>query len=215
MQSDERAPLTRGLVLAAGLSSRMGEFKPLMPLRGKTLIENTVDSVFAGGAATVTVVVGYRGEEVSALLQARYGERARIAWNTDYAGTDMLRSIQIGCQALPACDGFFLLPGDMPAVSRETFRRLRAAYSLESPRVIFPTLDGYRKHPPFIDFRLVPELLAWRMEGGLRTLWARHEEWIRTVPVDDIGVWMDLDTPEDYRECREKLEKTTGNGTAG
>ncbi len=207
MQSVEYSPLIRGLVLAAGLSSRMGEFKPLMPLRGKTLIENTVDSIFAGGAATVTVVVGYRGEEVSALLQARYGERTCIAWNSDYASTDMLRSIQIGCRALPACDGFFLLPGDMPAVRHETFQRLTAAWSPEGPRVIFPTLDGYRKHPPLIDFRLVPELLAWQMEGGLRALWAQHEEWIRTVPVDDVGVWMDLDTPADYQACREKLEK--------
>ena len=215
MQSVEQPPLTRGLILAAGLSSRMGEFKPLMPLRGKTLIENTVDSVLAGGAAAAVVVVGHRGEELSALLRSRYGRRVETVWNPGYDRTDMLRSIQIGCGAMPACDGFFLLPGDMPAVRPETFRRLTAAWTPESPRVIFPTLDGYRKHPPLIDFRLTPEILAWREEGGLRALWARHEAWIRTVPVDDVGVWMDLDTPEDYRACREKLEKgpeTDGRG---
>ncbi len=38
-----------GLILAAGLSSRMGDFKPLMPLRGKTLIENTIDSLLLCG----------------------------------------------------------------------------------------------------------------------------------------------------------------------
>ena len=210
MQFMGQAPRLGGLILAAGLSSRMGDFKPLMPLRGKTLIENTVDSVFAGGAAAVTVVVGYRGEELSALLSARYGERVRIVWNPDYAGTDMLRSIQIGCQALPPCDGFFLLPGDMPAVRQETFRRLAAAWSPEVPGVVFPTLDGYRKHPPLIDSRLVPELLAYDGGGGLRELWRRHEEWIRTVPVDDEGVWVDLDTQTDYRACREKFERSTG-----
>lgn len=31
-----------GLITAAGLSSRMGDFKPLMPLCGRTVIENTV-----------------------------------------------------------------------------------------------------------------------------------------------------------------------------
>ena len=206
MQAAGHAPLLRGLILAAGLSSRMGEFKPLLPLRGRTLIENAADSVFAGGAASVTVVVGYRGEELSALLRARYGERVHIAWNPDYAGTDMLRSIRIGCQALPPCDGFFLLPGDMPAVRQETFRRLAAAWPTEPPGVIFPTLDGCRKHPPLIDFRLVPELLAYDGEGGLRELWRRHEEWVRAVPVDDEGVRIDLDTQTDYRLCREKFD---------
>lgn len=206
MQTAGQTPLLCGLVLAAGLSSRMGEFKPLLPLRGRTLIENTVDSVFEGEAASVTVVVGYRGEELSALLRARYGERVRIVWNPDYASTDMLRSVQIGCQVLPPCDGFFLLPGDMPVVGRETFRRLAAAWQKASPGVIFPTLDGYRKHPPLIDFRLAPELLAYDGEGGLRELWRRHEEWIRTVPVDDEGVWVDLDTQTDYQTCREKFD---------
>ena len=210
MQSVGQTPRLGGLILAAGLSSRMGEFKPLMLLRGKTLIENAIDSVFAGGAASVTVVVGYRGEELSALLSARYGGQVRIVWNPDYASTDMLRSIQIGCQALPPCDGFFLLPGDMPAVRQETFRQLVSAWSAAVPGVIFPTLDGYRKHPPLIDFRLVPELLAYDGGGGLRELWRRHEEWIRTVPVDDEGVWVDLDTQTDYRTCREKFERSTG-----
>lgn len=206
MQSMKRTPRIRGLILAAGLSSRMGEFKPLLPLLGKTVIENTVDSVLSGGAASVTVVAGYRGEEVASLLSARYGERVRVAWNPDYANTDMLHSIRIGCQALPACDGFFLLPGDMPVVRRETFQRLTAAWSAEVPGVVFPTLDGYRKHPPLIDFRLIPELLAYDGGDGLRGLWQRHEDWIRTIPVDDTGVWVDLDTQQDYRICKEKFE---------
>lgn len=50
-----------GLILAAGLSSRMGDFKPLMPLRGKTLIENTIDSLLLCGVAPIVVVLGPPG----------------------------------------------------------------------------------------------------------------------------------------------------------
>ena len=60
-----------GLVLAAGLSTRMQAFKPLMPLRGKTLIENTIDSVFSSGAKQVVVVTGHRAEELEPLLRER------------------------------------------------------------------------------------------------------------------------------------------------
>lgn len=193
------------LILAAGLSSRMQDFKPLMPLRGKTLIENAVDSVLRGGAEQVVVVTGYRGEELEPLLADRYGSRIILARNEDYRTTDMLCSIQIGCAVMPRCNAFFLLPGDMPVVRQSTFARLLAARE-NGGRVIFPTLDGYRKHPPLIDASMLPEILAFHEEGGLRRLWSRLEGDIQTVPVDDKGVWVDLDTQEDYRNCKRQYE---------
>lgn len=195
-----------GMILAAGLSSRMGEFKPLLPLRGKTLIENTVDSVLDGGAQSAVVVTGYRGAEVEEVLRRRYGARVTPVRNPGFAETDMLRSVQIGCCALPACDAFFLLPGDMPVVRRATFRKLLSARPAEGVSVIFPTLGGFRKHPPLVDARLIPEILAFQGEGGLRGLWRQHESLIRTVPVDDEGVWVDLDTRQDYQKCRQAYE---------
>lgn len=195
-----------GLILAAGLSMRMGDFKPLMPLGGKTLIEHAVDSILSGGAGQVVVVTGFRGEELGALLRRRYGGEVVLAENPAYAQTDMLESIRIGCRALPPCDAFFLLPGDMPVVRRSTFQKLLAARPVDQVSIVFPTLEGYRKHPPLIDGRLIPEILAFHGNGGLRQLWGQHEDLIRTVPVDDEGVWVDLDTPADYQSCREKLE---------
>lgn len=194
------------LVLAAGMSTRMGEFKPLMPFRGKTLIENTVDSVFSSGARYVVVVTGYRAEELEPLLAEKYGSRVILTRNPEYATTDMLHSIRIGCRAMPECDAFFLLPGDMPVVKESTFRSVLAQRDDELS-VIFPTLDGFRKHPPLVDFRLIPEILAFDREGGLRRFWKERESIIRTVCVDDEGVWVDLDTQEDYKKCREQYEK--------
>lgn len=195
-----------GLILAAGLSTRMQAFKPLMPFRGKTLIENTIDSVFSGGAEKIVVVTGHRADELEPILRETYGDRVIIARNGDFSTTDMLHSIRIGCRALPPCDAFFLLPGDMPVVKESTFRRVREQRDA-SVSVIFPTLDGFRKHPPLVDYRLVPEIEAFDGEGGLRQLWKQHEALIRTVPVDDTGVWVDLDTQEDYKNCKEQYEK--------
>ena len=184
----------------------MQTFKPLMPLRGKTLIENTIDSIFSSGAQKVVVVTGHRAEELEPLLEEKYGSRVIIARNEDFARTDMLCSIRIGCQSMPECGAFFLLPGDMPVVKESTFRTIMARRDSQIS-VIFPTLDGYRKHPPLVDFRLIPEILNFNGEGGLRELWKQLEALIRTVPVDDIGVWMDLDTREDYENCKEQYEK--------
>lgn len=190
------------LILAAGLSRRMGEFKPLLPLRGAALIENSVGSALAGGAETAVVVTGCRADEVEDVLRRAFGERVRFARNPDYAATDMLRSVQLGVAALPACEAFFLLPGDMPAVAAGTYAKLLAAREREAAPVIFPALDGRRAHPPLIDARLIPAILAYDGGGGLRGLWKRYEGELRTVPVDDAGVWLDLDTPADYQKCK-------------
>lgn len=195
-----------GLILAAGLSTRMQTFKPLMPLWGRTLIENTVDSMFAGGVKAIVVVTGYRGDELESVLSARYGAHVISVRNPEYATTDMLHSIQIGCAALPECDAFFLLPGDMPVVKQSTFEKLRAARS-HTKAIVFPTLDGHRKHPPLVDTGLIPDILAFRQDGGLRRLWAKYTAIIREVPVDDTGVWVDLDTQDDYQNCKNKYHQ--------
>ena len=195
-----------GLVLAAGLSRRMGEFKPLLPFRGKTLIENTIDSILSSGAHQVVVVTGHRAEELETILGEKYEGRVILTRNHEFATTDMLRSIQLGCEAMPRCDAFFLLPGDMPVVEEGTFRKVLAQRD-GTVGVIFPTLDGFRKHPPLVDYRLIPQILSFHGEGGLRQFWHEQEALIATVAVDDAGVWMDLDTQEDYKKCKEKYEK--------
>ena len=183
----------RALILAAGLSRRMGDFKPLLPLRGKTMIENSVGSVLHGGAETAVVVTGYRADEVESVLRGAFGDRVAF--------------IRIGAAALPECDAFFLLPGDMPMVAHSTFDKLLSAREREKAPVIFPALDGYRKHPPLIDARLIPAILAFDGDGGLRGLWERYESDICTVAVDDAGVWVDLDTQAEYQECKQIYER--------
>lgn len=195
----------RALILAAGLSTRMKEFKPLMPLRGRTLIENTVDSVLAGGAASAVVVTGFRADEVETLLRERYGDRVLCIRNQAYDSTDMMESVRTGCRAMPACDAFFVLPGDIPLIRAETFRALTARRDGRK-NIIFPTFSGRRKHPPLVDSRFLPDIIRYRGENGLRGLWKLHEDEITEVPADDIGVCIDLDTQEQYREYKAKYE---------
>ena len=57
---------------------------------------------------------------------------------------------------------------------------------------------------------LAAELPARDGEGGLRGLWRKHEEWVRTVSADDEGVRVDPDAQADYRTCREKFKRCIG-----
>ncbi|MCR5755478.1 MAG: nucleotidyltransferase family protein [Acetatifactor sp.] len=190
------------LIPVAGLSGRMGEFKPLLQLGGKTLIENSVQSVLSGGAETVVVVTGYRADEVEQVLAKAYGDRVRFVRNNEYEQSDMMYSVKLGVSALPPCDAFFLVPGDMPLISKSTFFKLLSEREYFSDGVLIPTTEGRQTHPPLIDAKMIPVILAFRGDGGLRHLWKQTSDRIRQVPVEDKGAEIDVDTPRDYQECK-------------
>ncbi len=181
------------VIPAAGLSSRMGAFKPLLPFSDKTVIEASVGSVlpFVG---TASVVVGYRGDELIQTL-GRFGERLTIVRNPAYASTDMLHSVQLGLRAMGECDAFFLLPADMPLVAPTVYETLTAAFD-ESCGVLYPVFGGRRGHPPLIASRLIPDILGYDGGGGLRAILGACTA--REIGIADEGILTDLDTPGDY-----------------
>ncbi|AOR22809.1 nucleotidyltransferase family protein [Clostridium taeniosporum] len=196
-----------GVILAAGLSSRMKAFKPLLKLKGKTIIENSIDSMFNAGVNKIVVVLGYRAKEVESILQTKYDpSRLLFIYNHKYAETDMLTSIKIGISALNNCDAFYLLPGDMPAVSIQTFLAVKEIMYRTNAMVSFPTIDGYRKHPPLISCKCIDYILKSDSKGGLREIWKQFEDQIETVPVNDVGCILDADTKEDYNRLVKYME---------
>ena len=62
------------LILAAGMSTRMGQFKPLMEFNGESMIRRVVRSLKEAGASPIFMVVGYRAQEIRMHLA---GEGAR------------------------------------------------------------------------------------------------------------------------------------------
>jgi len=196
-----------GVILAAGLSSRMNAFKPLLTLQGKTLLEHSVDSMFQAGVKQIVVVLGYRGNEVEERLRPKYGEGHLVfIHNKKYAETDMLTSIKIGISALQPCVAFYLLPGDMPAIQTSTFLAVKKVMCQEQALVAFPTMDGHRKHPPLISWKCIEDILAFTAEGGLREMWKQFENQIVTVAVEDVGCLLDADTKADYNRLVEYME---------
>jgi CTP:molybdopterin cytidylyltransferase MocA len=205
------------LVPAAGFSSRMGAFKPLLDLGGKALIVRTVESLFRGGVLSVTVVLGFRGDELEAVLREEFGGEEgglRFAWNRDFANSDMLASIKAGLEAVEG--PFFLLPADMPALRGETLQDLAAFARAEGERrgrdsqerllVTFPVGEGGRRgHPPLIEAPGIPLIRGWRGGGGLRGLWETLGEGIALFPTADGGCFMDADTPADYGRLKKHL----------
>lgn len=192
------------ILLAAGFSSRLGRFKPLLDLGGRPLIEHVV-SIFHGcGISEIHCVVGHRREEVSPVLD-RLGVHA--VENPDFR-RGMFTSVAAGTRHVsPDRTGFFVMPVDIPLVRPDTLRRLMAAHE-EHPSaggaVLHPCFRGERGHPPLLPAAMIEEIARWDGPGGLRGLFDSSDTPSFSVDVWDRNILFDLDTPEDHRELLER-----------
>jgi molybdenum cofactor cytidylyltransferase len=69
------AKAVSAIILAGGYSMRMKQFKPLLPLGDSTIIENTINVFRKSGVSDITVVIGYRANDLKAIL-----ERIGVKW---------------------------------------------------------------------------------------------------------------------------------------
>jgi CTP:molybdopterin cytidylyltransferase MocA len=191
------------LVLSAGFSERMGDFKPLMALGGETLLERAVRLFQSVGVGTVLVVVGHRASELTPRVEAL---GARWVFNPAY-GAGMFSSVAAGAASLAVgTEAFFVLPVDIPLVRPSTLRELLGVLPAGGSAVCHPTFAGVRGHPPLIGGRHIGRILSWREEGGLAALLGRLEAHALDVPVVDEGIHLDMDRPEDHRCLAERLK---------
>jgi CTP:molybdopterin cytidylyltransferase MocA len=190
------------LVLSAGSSKRMGDFKPLMTLGGMTILERVIRLFQAAGISRIHVVIGHRADEVSPLVK-RWGGRSVV--NGRFT-EGMFSSVVAGVASLDAAaEAFFVLPVDIPFVRPATLRDLLQAFPAGTGVICHPTFAGRRGHPPLIGRHHIRSILEWREEGGLKALLARLERHAVDVAVADEYIHQDLDRPEDYRRLADAL----------
>ena len=193
------------ILLSAGFSSRMGAFKPLLPLwdsPGQTsVLERNIALFRSAGIEDIRVVIGHRAEDLLPLL-----DRLRIqpVFNPRYR-SGMFSSVVAGVASLGRLqDAFFLLPVDIPLVRRQTLIDIMSIGESPERRVVYPTFRGKRGHPPLISVGFRVDIEAWSGEGGLKGLLEQYEIAAVEIEVADEGILCDMDTPSDYRYLLER-----------
>ena len=194
------------VIAAAGLSSRMRDFKPLLCLGTSTVIHHTIDTLRAAGAEDILVVTGYQ----SAVLERHLNfSGVMFLKNERFAQSDMLTSIQLGLAALPSrAERVFVTPADVPLVSPRTLERMLAVQA----QAVRPLYQGRGGHPLLLRADAVDQVLAWRGEGGLKGLLRAGQLEVVSLDTDDPGVLMDADTPQDYKRLLEYQARRLGRG---
>jgi CTP:molybdopterin cytidylyltransferase MocA/HD superfamily phosphohydrolase YqeK len=190
------------IILAAGYSSRMGEFKPLLPFGGTTVLERAIRLFREAGIHDIKVVVGHRSSELLPLL-----ERLKVQPlpNERYQ-EGMFSSVLTAAASLtPESGAFFLLPVDIPLVRRETVELMARSYERTVKGILYPAFRGTPGHPPLISASYRDTILSWHGNGGLKDLLMQYESDTAAVETGDEGILLDMDTTEDYERLQRRL----------
>lgn len=193
------------VVLAAGRSSRMGAFKPLLPFGVTTVTGHVVASLRAAGLDRIHVVVGHRASDMLPVLA---GLDVTGVVNPDF-DRGMFSSVQRGIASLPAdVDGCLLLPVDIPLVRAATHARIVRTAVEHDALIVHPHFRSVRGHPPFVSRGLFDEILHGKGEsGGLRAILQAHEAAALQVAIFDRGCLCDMDWPTDHLSLCEALAR--------
>lgn len=190
--------------MAGGLASRMGECKILLPLAGKSALEQVVSRMRAAGVEEIIVVTGGYEERIG---EEALRLKCRPVHNPAFRD-GMFGSVLAGVRALPdKTEAFFFLPADTPLVKTSTYRALAASFRGPGKMdVVYPTFREARGHPPLIGRSLIGPILRWGGEGGLRGLLECSAPASLDVPTADRGATLDMDTPDDYERLKAYAE---------
>ncbi|WP_339764498.1 nucleotidyltransferase family protein [uncultured Hoeflea sp.] len=188
---------TAAIVLAAGLSRRMGDVnKLLIEINGTPMIRATVSACAALCDAPVTVVTGHQADDIE---QALAGLNARFVHNPDFA-TGQAGSVVAGLNAVPEARTTLVVLGDQPLLDRSALERLLELHRAgDQTRITIPVNGAERGNPLVIPLVLKPALLADKTNPGCRKFTRDNPDKVHRLETQDPGYFTDLDTLEDLK----------------
>lgn len=181
------------VIAAAGMSSRMHEFKPLLKIGNIINIRRVIQTFQRAGVQDIVVVTGFQAE----LLERHIADMGiTCVFNPDYENGEMFDSIKLGLKALQGKSQRILVtPADVPLVTEETVRTLLKSKALLA-KPVFHNRGG---HPLLLDESLVEEILSYPGKGGMKAALYETKVTACRVPVEEEAVVLDADTPEDFK----------------
>lgn len=189
------------VVLAGGMSARMGYPKMLLPwLDGKTVLENIVEQLMRSKLDHIIVVAGHYYQPIKRLL-ARYD--VQLVYNRAYRLGGMLSSVQAGLRAMPAGIKTALLTlGDQPQLEPRVLYRLLKAYAHNPHSIVVPSYQMRRGHPYLVHEKHWADILALPATKTMRDFLHEQQPNILHVDVGSASILQDMDTREAYEQAR-------------
>lgn len=185
----------------------MGTPKQTLELAGKPMLERVLDA-FAKSSLDETVLV------LPPALRGRINRRAhlRIAVNTR-SGEGISTSVKVGIDALdPRSEAVVIGLADKPLLRKSTIESLLTVYRRTKAEILVPVCRGRRGNPILFRRHLFEQLRRLKGDMGAKVLIESNKYSVAEVPVNDVGILLDVDTPDDLRRARKILRARSALG---
>ena len=188
------------VIVAAGMSTRMKQFKQLMKIGDMSIAERVIVNFRRAGVEDIVMVTGYNADQLEKALK---GFDIIFVRNEQYETTQMFDSARLGLEYLNGrCDRVFFCPVDVPFFTDQTVtEEIERMDADDRIKVIVPNCGGRNGHPLLIEGKAVAEILAHDGERGMKGAYeSLPEGTVLRIDVDDEGAVIDADTRDDYRK---------------
>jgi molybdenum cofactor cytidylyltransferase len=190
----QKAPHIAAIVLAAGMSKRMGANKLVSEVEGVPMVRRSVEAVLAAKVGPVIVVTGHEADRVK---QALAGFDVRFVHNPRYAH-GLSTSLKAGIEGVPPeADGAVVCLGDMPLVEPRHINKLVAAFNpAEHRSICVPVARGERGNPVLWGRQHFARIAELSGDRGARSLIDQLTDEVVEVAIRSDAVLADIDTLE-------------------
>jgi len=203
------SPNICGVILAAGFSSRMGRDKALLPWppvpegtpAANTFLGATIDLLQAYSELVIVVA----GANAPVITPVAYAHGAFLAVNR-HPERGQFSSLQVGLQEVMnhGRDAAFIALIDRPPVLPRTLKAVREAF-LEAGPDVWAVVPEFQRgdellhgHPILIGREMIEAFQIAPVTATARDIEKQHRRHVQYVPVDDLRLTLNVDTPEDY-----------------
>lgn len=189
------------IILAAGLSSRMKSFKPLMLYNGFTFIETIINKVIKH-VNKVIIVTGYNSEKIEHLLNLKYKDKnVFTVFNPNY-NDSMFLSLHKGIELLELNHFALYHFVDQPTIPEEFYPFFLSQID-EKSAIIQPKFNNKKGHPLLFSFNFCKHLLNSDINSNLKTEMEKFENKKKYWNCEYEQILKDFDTMEEYKTIKD------------
>ncbi len=190
------------VILSAGLSTRMGEFKPLLNYNGLTFIENIINKTI-DFVKSIFIVTGYNKNLIEDLIITKYlNKNVYLVYNENYKN-GMFQSLLTGLSKIENNNYCLYHFVDQPTIPNSFYKNFIAQID-ETNDIFQPVYKGKKGHPLIFSFNFIKHLLNSNINSNLKYEMKNFTNKVKYWECDYPEVLKDFDTKDDYLFIEEK-----------
>jgi molybdenum cofactor cytidylyltransferase len=188
------------ILLCAGLSRRMGKAnKLLLPFRGSTILETTLNQLIAVKCGELIAVTGHQSDKIKVFLEEK---PLKIVENPEYE-SGMTSSIQAGVSNTNAVTkGYMICLADMPLIKTKEYQALLDFFENclmeDAKAIVQPIYKGTKGNPVLLSSFYKNEISENMESDGCRPIVMRHKKHLRFLEMKEGNILRDVDVKEEY-----------------